>query len=41
VRRDEIVEVVEVKPVTAADVAGGRDERVTAEATPRPEPVRA
>jgi hypothetical protein len=41
VRRDEIVEVVEVKPVTAADVADGSDERPTAAPNPRPQPVRA
>ncbi|HEX2192003.1 MAG TPA: hypothetical protein VHH09_02330 [Acidimicrobiales bacterium] len=39
-RRDEIVEVVEVKPLTVADVAEvGAPEPVRP--TPRPEPVRA
>jgi hypothetical protein len=40
-RRDEIVEVVEVKPVTVADVAGESDERVLAEPTAESQPVRA
>jgi hypothetical protein len=40
-RRDEIVEVVEVKPLTVADVAGDRDVGVLAEPAPRPQPVRA
>ncbi len=39
-RRDEIVEVVEVKPLTVADVAA-EDERAPAEPTPRPQPARA
>ncbi|HWC11061.1 MAG TPA: hypothetical protein VG455_07555 [Acidimicrobiales bacterium] len=40
-RRDEIVEVVEVKPVTVGDVTDDRGEPVPVEPTPRPEPVRA
>jgi hypothetical protein len=40
-RRDEIVEVVEVKPLTVADVDDERDDRVPAEATTSLEPVRA
>ena len=40
-RRDEIVEVVEVKPLTVADAPFDGDEPVLAEPTPQPEPVRA
>ena len=40
-RRDEIVEVVEVKPLTVADVTDDSDERVAAEPSSRPQPVRA
>ncbi len=41
VRRDEIVEIVEVKPLTVAEVTADRDERVLAEPTPQPRPLRA
>jgi hypothetical protein len=41
VRRDEIVEVLEVKPLTVADVADDHDNRGQAEPIPRPQPVRA
>ena len=40
-RRDEIVEVIEVEPVTLTDVGEVADEQVPAEPTPRPQPVRA
>ena len=40
-RRDEIVEVIEVKPVTLADVAEVADEQVPADPAPGPQPVRA
>ncbi len=41
VRRDEIVEVVEVKPLTLAEVATDPDEREVAQPTPQPQPLRA
>jgi hypothetical protein len=41
VRRDEIVEVLEVKPLTVADIADDREQRVLAGPTPPPQPVRA
>jgi hypothetical protein len=42
VRRDEIVEVVEVKPLTVADVQSGeREEPVVPEPPSRPQPLRA
>ena len=42
VRRDEIVEVVEVKPLTVADVrSADREEPVVPEPPIRPQPLRA
>jgi hypothetical protein len=41
VRRDEIVEVVEVKPLTVADVAADDPERTAPEPPSRPLPLRA
>lgn len=41
VRRDEIVEVVEVKPLTVADVRADREEQVVTEPASQPQPVRA
>jgi hypothetical protein len=41
VRRDEIVEVVEVKPLTVADVNGDRAEPVEPTPLSQPQPVRA
>jgi hypothetical protein len=42
VRRDEIVEVVEVKPLTVADVQSeGGEEPVVPEPPVRPQPLRA
>jgi hypothetical protein len=41
VRRDEIVEVVEVKPLTVADVPADDPERTAAQPPSRPQPLRA
>jgi hypothetical protein len=41
VRRDEILEVVEVKVLTVADVQRDGEERVAPEPASRPQPVRA
>jgi hypothetical protein len=40
-RRDEILEVVEVKPLTVADVDDERAHEAPAEPPTRPQPVRA
>ncbi len=41
-RRDEIVEVVEVKPLTVGDVQADDDrERVAPEPSARPQPIQA
>jgi len=40
-RRDEIVEVVEVKPLRVADVLADRDERTPVEPPQQPHPLRA
>ncbi|HEX2273966.1 MAG TPA: hypothetical protein VHG90_08850 [Acidimicrobiales bacterium] len=40
-RRDEIVEVVEVKPLTVADVPADDAERIAPQPPARPQPLRA
>ncbi len=40
-RRDEILEVVEVEPLTVAEVEPDDDEPVLTEPAPRAQPVRA
>jgi hypothetical protein len=41
VRRNEIVEVIEVNPLTVPDVQADREEQVATEPASQPQPVRA